>query len=298
MGNIFLYIISALIAAFTIFLFIVYVINDKLKSYPCYFNIYFCIIIALDNIIRLIPAKKGETADNASNICKAQAFSLSLFDKLFIASITSYSIINYIIMMNTKMYEESAGKIYIILVIISFCLSLALTILFFTQGISNSNLEDAVCYVKTGVNIKKITDTIYTSILLLIDIFCIIRILININIVIKDCEQKNNMEKKRKMKKHFWRFLFDLFLNFITFGFVILLINKLINFEDKNIKDIMYIIICLINELFFTINGESFKTIMRILTCNKIEKYKNNQSKNLLNPNQNNEEEEQENEDN
>ena len=58
MDTIFLYIICFLITLFTIFLMIIYCKSDILKSYPCYFNIYFCIIITLDNSIRLIPAKK------------------------------------------------------------------------------------------------------------------------------------------------------------------------------------------------------------------------------------------------
>lgn len=294
MGNIFLYIISGLIAAFTIFLFIIYLISKKLRSYPCYFNIYFCIIIALDNIIRFIPADKNETVENASILCKLQAIFLSLFDKLFIISITSYSIINYIIMIHTKVYSEHTGKIYIILVVVSFCLSLGLTLLFFSKGISNSNLEDAVCYVKTGDNLKRITDSIYTCILLLIDIFCITRILIKIRQYIMDCELKNNMEKKGNLKRHFWRFLIDLLINFITFGFVFALINKWAQFKDKHVKDIIYIIICLINELFFTINEESFNIIMRVLTCNKVEKFQDKQQEELLIQNENIEEGEDE----
>ena len=89
---------------------------------------------------------------------------------------------------------------------------------------------------------------------------------------------KNNQVNKTKLKRHFWRFISDLFLNIITFGFLLVLINKILNFknEKKYIKDIIYIILCFICELFFTINGESYKEIMRIITCNKVEKYKNN----------------------
>ena len=278
MGNIFLYILIALIALFTIFLIIVYLKSNTLKSYPCFFNIYFCIIITLDNIIRLIPVKKTENPENTKPLCKIQAFILSIFDKLFIISITSFSIINYIIMTNPSLYEKYTKRIYIILVLISICLSLVLTIIFFNRGISENELKDAVCYVKTEDVVKIYIDTIFTIVLLLIDLFCIIRILLTIYKYIKDCEMKNNQVNKTKLKRHFWRFISDLFLNIITFGFLLVLINKILNFENekKYIKDIIYIILCFICELFFTINGESYKEIMRIITCNKVEKYKNN----------------------
>ena len=284
MGNIFLYILSLLISLFTIFLTIVYIKSDSLKSYPCFFNIYFCIIISLDNIIRLIPPKDNESADNPSVLCQIQAFILSTFDKLFITSITSYSIINYIIMIKPEFYEKFIKRIYIIVVLLSICLSLILTILFFIQGISNSSLEDAVCYVKTGENLKTYTDTIFTLILLLIDLFCIIRILTTLSKMIKNCD---NQLKKEKMKKHFCRFIFDFFLNIITFIFLILLINKYLSFTGdgkKYIKDAIYIILCFICELFFTINGESYKEIMRTITCNKIEKYQKKDLQNKLTP--------------
>ena len=284
MGNIFLYILSALIALFTIFLLIVYIKSHLLKSYPCYFNIYFCFIITFDNILRLIPADKNQDVNNPNAWCKAQAFILSTFDKLFLTSITSFSIINYIIMINMELYVKFTGKIYIISVIVSICLSIILTIIFFIPGISKSSLKDSLCYVKTSGNVKIIPDNIFTCILLLIDLFCIGRILITIFKYIKKYESEGNQINKEKMKNHFWRFLIDLILNIITFGFLILLINKKLSFpEDKKfIKDGIYIILCFACELFFTMNGQSYKAIMNIITCNRVEKYKNPQ--NLLQP--------------
>ena len=284
MGNIFLYILSALITLFTIFLIVVYIKSDLLKSYPCYFNLYFCFIITLDNVIRLIPVDKNQDPDNPTSGCQAIAFILSTFDKLFVISITSFSIINYIIMINMEFYVKYTGKIYILSVIISICLSIILTTLFFVQGISKSSLKDSFCYVKTSGNIKIITDTIFTCILLLIDLFCLSRILITISNYIKKYESEGNQLNKKKMKNHFWRFLLDLFLNIITFGFLILLIIKKLPFpENKRIlKDSIYIILCFACELFFTINGQSYRAIMNIITCNRVEKYKNPQ--NLLQP--------------
>lgn len=95
--------------------------------------------------------------------------------------------------------------------------------------------------------------------------------------IIKDCELKNNNQKKSNMQTHFWRFLIDFFLNTTTFVYIILLINKKVPFCSNHIKDIVYIILCLLNEIYFTINEESFKEMKRILTCKKIDKNTNNE---------------------
>ena len=179
-------------------------------------------------------------------------------------------------MVRTKLYSEYTLRIYIISIFVGIIISIVLTIIFYTEGISVSNLKDNVCYVKTGEPLKQILDSIYNGILLLINLFCIIRILFQISRIIKDCELKNNDQKKKNLKSHFWRFIIAFFLNAITYVYIILLINKKVSFGAHQVKDIIYIILCLINELFFTIHEETYREMMRILTCNKIDKYKSN----------------------
>ena len=279
--NIFLYILFTLISLFTIFIIVIYLKSDTLKSYPAYFNIYFCCIITLDNILRIFNVGKSEDSDHPTAWCKAQAFALSFFDKQFLISITAYSIISYIIMINPKLYEEHVRNIYILLVIIGFILSLILTIIFYSRGISNSNIKYEICYVKTSDIVKRVLDTIYTLLLLFIDIFCIIRVIFKISQLMKEFDSQEN--RKRNLKHHLYRFIFDLFLNVITFGHIFILINKLL---DTSMKDYIYIILCLVNELFFTINSELYREIMRTITCNKVEKYikKENELENKLGP--------------
>lgn len=296
MDNIGPFILSSIIVFFTIFIIIMYIKSKAFKSYPFYFNIYFCLIITFDNIIRLFKANKTDTADHPSASCKAQAFILSFFDKLFLISITGYAIINYIIMINPKAYGNHTAKIYIILVIIGVVYSLALTILFYNEGISNSTLQDTyVCYVKTGNDLKLILDTVCTCSLLLIDLFCIIRIISSISKLMKSDEIEKDSNRKKKLKYHLVRFLFDFFLNIITFGYVIIIILKLITSKGI-LKDCIYIVLALINELFFTINGELLNEIMRTLTCNKVEKFKKKESEmdTKLSPDQDDEEGENE----
>ena len=266
-------IFSAFITFFTIFIIIIYLKSHSLKSYPCYFNIYFCLIITFDNVIRLFKVTKREDVNDPSPSCQIQAFVLSFFDKLFLISITGYSIINYIIMKNPKLYGEHTAKIYIILVIVGIILSLILTSLFFSEGLSNSTLEsEDICYVKTSDPLKLGLDSVYTSLLLIIDLYCIIRVIITINNLIEENKIKNNEQNIKKLKCHFYRFIFDLFLNIITFGFVLLIVLKLLDGVKGSIKDFIYILLCLMCELFFTMNGELLKEVIRTITCNKFEK--------------------------
>ena len=74
------------------------------------------------------------------------------------------------------------------------------------------------------------------------------------------------------MTYHICRFCFDIFINIILFVFVILLINKVL--PDNIGKDLIYIIICLIIEVFFTVNKEFIKETKRIITCQKINEEK------------------------
>ena len=267
-NNFIVYFINTLIILFTLIIIFIYVTGSSFKSYPYYFNLYFCIIITLDNLIRLFPI---ESRNGLS--CKIQAFLLSFFDKLFLISITDYSIVNYISFHNPDYYGAFTKTIYLQLLFLSVFFSLALTIIFYLQGL-NTDSKDDICYVNTTNIVKRITDTIYTCFLLIIDLFCIIRILINLHNMKKDTEPGAKF-RMISVKYHFWRFSFDLIINLITFIYVILLINKLVKLDL--LKDIIYVLICLMNELFFTINKVFYQEFMRIITCKIFNK---NQEKN------------------
>ena len=281
-------IINIIIGIVTIFLVFIYFKSSSFKSIPCYFNLGFCFIIILNNFLRLYHPES-----NTSFLCKAQGFALSLFDKLFITSITIYSLITYIYMINPEYYKENMKFIYFILIIINVIFSLVLTIIFILQGMSESSFKNEFfCYVNTGNNVKKITDAIYTCILLIIDLFCVFRILCKIYSSIKQCDDKYET-KKKNLRKHYIRFILALFLNIITFGFLFLIVLKLINEYIpflKNSKDIIFVVICFIDELFYTMNMELYKETMRILTCNKVERFKNQNSSERNNSNESNEE--------
>ena len=273
-----LIVISIIIAIFAIFLIIIYSVNRKFRSFPCYFNILFTSIIALDYIIRLIPGGKGTGKGDEKPkdiLCHIQAFSLTLFDKLMLTVMTVYSIIADLGTFQIYFYNSHQKLIFIILIIISLIVSLIPSLLFYLNGISN---RSQFCYVETKNNFKKIVDTSVTGILLIISLFCIIKLLINIYQLKK--ERQNNNENERTNEKginyHFIRFIASFFINLATFGYVIILINKVFNMESF-IMDLVYILLSLIAEMFFTINRELIKEVIKIITCTRGEETDENQ---------------------
>ena len=264
-----LIVVNILISIITIFLIIIYSANKKFRSYPCYFNIIFTITITIDSIVRLIPGGRGtgEDIDNEKTTsCKFQAFILTMFDKLMLTLMTSYSIIAYLGSYNLQFYRNKERLIFIILTIASIIISLITTIIFYIQGISD---RSQYCYVETKNVVKQIVDSIVTACLLAITLFCIIRVLMNIYHLKREREN-DNIQARDAINSHFCRFIFDFIISSITFVYVILLINKKIN-TTSYVKDLIYVLLSLIVELFFTINIELIKEIIRIVTCQKKE---------------------------
>ena len=262
--------ISIIISIIALFLIIIYCINRKFRSYPYYFNIIFISVIAIDNLIRLIPEGKGDKnliTGNETTLCKIQAFTLTLFDKIMLTLMTVYSAFAYLENFQNFFYKPNEKIIFIVSTLFSLILSSLLTLIFFFKGISDGS---QYCYVDTRNTLKKIVDTIITSILLIISLFCLISILINIKQLKQERENDpENEHGKEEVDFYLIRFIGALILNILTFGFVIVLINKIIVIDKDFIKDLIYMLLSLFNEIFFTIKIELIKELKKILTCNK-----------------------------
>ena len=267
-------VMNIIIGSFTIFFAFIYIKSKSIQPVPRYFNLFFCFIIILNNFLRLFHPNVTDM-NHVTLSCKIQGFILSFLDKLFLTSITIYSLLITIPMIKPQFYKQKFKWIYFTLTLINVAMSLGLTILFFWQGMSSCIIKDKIfCYIDTSNDIKIIFDSIYTSILFIIDLICIFTILIKIYSSIRACDE-NNKNKKKNLFKHFYRFLFALFLNVITFGILFLIIHKIINNYIsvlENYIDLIFIIICFLDELFFTITIEFFRETVRIITCNKFKK--------------------------
>jgi hypothetical protein len=276
------YIPSFFIVIITFCLIFIYTKTKDLHSYPCYFNILLCSVIAIDNILRLIPFYDDQDLTKKPNDkfgCKFQGFSLSLFDKLMLTTITIYSIISFMGLVKNEVYAEYERCLFISLIIISFLISLFCSILFMLNGVTN--YKD-ICYVKAEkapdddqdlkIN-KKIIDTIVTSILFVINVYCILHTLFYILKMIKDLKGKgenyqNNEKKIKKYYSHFWKFIINLIIISLTFIMVILIILDKF-FTTDIITSLFYVLISLIIVIIFTINLRVLHEGKKIICCQK-----------------------------
>ena len=257
-------VICGLIVLFNIFLIFIY-IKSKFNSYPYYFNIFFCVTISLNNIIRLITSDRKHD-EEVSAICKVQAIFLTFSDKLILACVCSYSVINYIGMIKTEFYKSSEKLIYIVLAIVSLLISIISTIIFISQGYSS---HSEFCYADTSNNVKKIADSIITGILFGVSLLCLVILIANV-IKLKNTIESEAPERTSNIGYHICRFSFDIIINIVLFIHILLIINKAIDSDGAYVKDLIYILLCLVIEVFFTVNREFIKETKRILTCQKI----------------------------
>ena len=258
---------NALIILITTCLIIIYVKVKDLHSYPCYFNILLSAVISIDNIARLINPGK----DSDSIGCKIQGFILALFDKLMLTTMTIYSIVTYLGIVNLEFYKENEKRIFIISTILSILISLIIAILFILNGVV---VYDDVCYVRSSIDEtvrnlkvnKEIIDVIVNSILLVVNFYCILRLLIYIIKIILE-SKKNNEE--RVLKEYFFfflKYLIIFILNNMTFIMVILIIFD--KFESE-FTSLFYIILSFFIILFYTVNMRVLHEGKNIICCKK-----------------------------
>ena len=272
------YIISAIIVLITFCLIFIYIKTKELHSYPCYFNILLSSVISLDNLLRLIPFydKKSTTLASNSIGCKFQGFTLALLDKFMLTTMTIFSIISFLGLLKYDFYKKYEKIIFIILTITGFLISLILAILFSLNGVVN--YED-VCYVRYKKNNdnepelkvnKVVIDGIITSILFLINLYCIIRLLIYIYFLIKETKKENNDIKTKNYYFHFWKFFVDFLLTCLTFIMIILIIADKF-FDVDEFISLSYVFLSLLIVIFFTINMRVLKEGKKIILCKKDE---------------------------
>ena len=173
-----LWIMISIIIVISIYLTIVYISlrfsikNSKgdqksivIRSYPCYLNIILSLSLAINNLTRLIVTNEDKYA-----ACATQAFILSTFDKLIGTTITMNSYLTYKGLCDYEYYIEHIKAFFIVTNIIGLVISIIFGIIFTARGIDNYG----VCYVKGG-SPKEIPDTVLTSILFSIYLYCTLK---------------------------------------------------------------------------------------------------------------------------
>ena len=256
-----IHLITAIInTIFSIFIIFIYIKSKFFHSYAYYFNILFTLVICLRNILRLI--QKGET----NLFCFIQAFFLSTLDKLIQMQITCYSIINYIGLFKMEFFRANEKYIFTFFTAFSIMYSFVLSTIYISQGLSG---EAYCCYVKTSDIIKRVIDSIFSVLLLFTNVG------ISIKIIVTLCrtkeKQSNNKHRNVSIKLHLTRFITEIIFVTMIFLIVIFSVNKIFTEDkEKEVKEIMYEILLIIMEIFYTMNLGVIKEIKRIVLCQKV----------------------------
>ena len=283
---------SILIIFVTAFLILVYSKTKAMHSYPCYFNIILCLIIEIDNILRIIPFYDNPNNNNNDNGrasdfsktdknfgCYFQGYTLSFFDKTMLTIMTMYSAISFLGIVTFDFYKKYEKKIFISLTIISFLIPLIMTIVSIQDEVEKN---DDVCYISfydeegQFMLIKFIFDLVFICILFFINLYSILHLLIYICKLISIYKEKNQIQKMKNYYFYFWKFICNIILTIITFSMVILIKLDKFNCSDEVIS-LSYIILSLFIVLFYTLNLRVLREGKNILCCRNKESTEDNE---------------------
>lgn len=236
--------------------------NTNVRSYACYINIILSVSIAINNIVRLI------TSDEKSSFsCQLQGFVLALFDKLIGTTITINSFLTYKGLCDNYNYIENIKIFFIASNIVGLVISFVFALVFSIRGIS----YETVCYVEGGPQ-KEIPDNIITSILFSIYLFCTIKTILFLGKNIKELALEKDYNKTFSL--HYYRMLVSLFLCSFFYCLTLLIINDSLFFSFEYI-DLTFITLCLIIDLFFTLNRTVIKLTLKCFRKDKEENKEN-----------------------
>ena len=236
--------------------------NTNVRSYACYINIILSVSIAINNIVRLIT-----TEEKSSFACQLQGFVLALFDKLIGTTITINSYLTYKGLCDNYNYIENIKIFFIASNIVGLVISFVFALVFSIRGIS----YQTVCYVEGGPQ-KEIPDNIITSILFAIYLFCTIKTILFLGKNIKELALEKEYNKTFSL--HYYRMLISLFLCSFFYFLTLLIINDSLFFSFDYI-DLTFITLCLVIDLFFTLNRTVIKQTLRCFMKDKEENKEN-----------------------
>ena len=253
-----LIIINILIILIALYLVVLIIISKSFNKYQCYNMIIFSFIIIIDNILRIIPFNSDE--NNCSGIENLIAFFIVFFDKLILATLSMQSLILYFLAIKADFFKAHQKAIFLVTLSLSLIISGTLSLVYI---IKNGTIPAGIyCYCNDQWP-KKLIDDIFNGVYLFISLFCSIITLMLIN------REKNEAEEElRKDLNHlFNRNLILIFLNTLVF------IESYLIIYDKfgDYTDLIYLITCLVIELFNSINETMYKETLKLF-CKK--KYK------------------------
>ena len=244
-------ILNIIIILITLYLIFLFIKSKTFHIYPCYNIMALSFILFFDNILRLIPTKNAPEAFQY-----IQAFLLTFLDKLVLTTITSQAIIIYLGVCQTKLYFNNERSVYFLTLFTGIIISVIITSIYISFG--KTNYEDSnIYYYCEGPTAKIIIDTVFNSVFLFLNTLSIVLLLIFMS-----CRKETlGLIEDLDYGHHHTKISVMLFINTLTFIESYLIIYDKIPFDNV---DLIYLLTCLIIDLYYTINKIIIKETMKI----------------------------------
>ena len=263
-----IYALNGLIISITFYLIFLYLKSDTFKIYPCYNIMILSFIVFFDNIFRIIPIY------NIEALKYAQAYILTLFDKLLLTTITSQCIIIYLGVCHNNFYSLNEKKIFLSNLITGIIISVIISLLYMLVGDKGYAEYTTYFYCKNS-DVKRITDIIFNFILLLINVALTLLLLGYIGV--KRKKVSLGLIEDLDYGHHFTKIILMFLVNILLFiESYLIIFDKFDGFGD-GVVDLIYLVTCLLVLFYYTINKIIIKETQKIC-CKKYynKKYPNN----------------------
>ena len=262
--NIVTYIANSFIILITFYLIFLYIKGKEFHQKKVFNIILLGMTLFFDNILRLIPM-------DVYILRHIQAFLLTFFDKLILTTITSQALIIYFGACQTRLYYKNELAMFLVPLILGLSISAALTILYIIiankevgdGGITNFDGKNNYFYV-IGTDLKVLCDTIFNGVFLFVNVFCSVVLLIFLSQKKKKAEL--GIIEDLDYGHHHLKIILMFILNSMMF------IESFLIIYDKmpsDYIDLIYVISCLLLDLYYAINKIIIKETMRIF-CIKL----------------------------
>ena len=262
--NIVTYIANSFIILITFYLIFLYIKGKEFHQKKVFNIILLGMTLFFDNILRLIPM-------DVYILRHIQAFLLTFFDKLILTTITSQALIIYFGACQTRLYYKNELAMFLVPLILGLAISATLTILYIIiankevgdGGITNFDGKNNYFYV-IGTDLKVLCDTIFNGVFLFVNVFCSVVLLIFLSQKKKKAEL--GIIEDLDYGHHHLKIVLMFIINSVMFIESYLIIyNKI----PGDFIDLIYIITCLLLDLYYAINKIIIKETMRIF-CFKL----------------------------
>ena len=257
------YIFTVFTVLISFYLLFLYLISKEFHKIQCYNIIIISIIVFVDNTLRIIPM-------DIYILRHIQAFLLTFLDNLLLTTITCQALTLYFGVCHTKLYYKREKIIFIISSLIGLLTSIILTTLFMIIGNSEkgeggiTNYDNSSIYFYViGTDFKALADSIFNGVFLFFNLFFSIVLLIFITR--KRKQASLGIIEDLDYGHHNLRIILMFIVN--SFMFVesyLIIYDKM----PSDIIDLIYLISCLLVDLYYTINKIIIKETLKIF-CKK-----------------------------